>query len=413
MMKIAVCGANPRCLGIVARDFNIGNGDFEITVFLDNDKLKQGSRVKAGYYYIDGKKVFLNIPSTIIDSADNVCAYEWDYILIVATAFEDISKQLVSHGVEENCIIYYKKFIESAVSSIPYLGFAGNSFDDLLDMKHISGKEFYDHIKDIYNVGRIITKNTYRLKILEGLLNAIKGVINNEVVQVLGVSMPPDVFAKSPSLFVYEMADILFDNCYEEMDNMEYTEGPYELGNIKIEDSSTVLDIGANFGLFTALAATKNPNGQIYAFEPVSETRDVLKKVQELYNNVTIVPFGIADKEEKYNVDISDYDNNPGAVSIMNPCMTNKSEELHVISLDEYVKRENIEKIDYIKADIEGAERLLLLGAKNVLKKMAPRLVICTYHYNEDPQLLSFLIKNANENYIIEYAYGKLYAEVR
>lgn len=96
----------------------------------------------------------------------------------------------------------------------------------------------------------------------------------------------------------------------------------------------------------------------------------------------------------------------------MNVNGSSETEEIEAITLDQFVEMNHISKLDFIKADIEGAERLLLAGAKEVLQKFAPKLAICTYHYPEDPALLSFMIKQANPNYIIEKAYGKLYAYV-
>jgi hypothetical protein len=69
-------------------------------------------------------------------------------------------------------------------------------------------------------------------------------------------------------------------------------------------------------------------------------------------------------------------------------------------------------KIDFIKADIEGAERLLLKGAINVLRKLRPKLSICTYHLPDDKQVLEKIIKEANPNYVVIHAYDKLYAYV-
>ncbi|NBJ04403.1 FkbM family methyltransferase [Lachnospiraceae bacterium] len=89
-----------------------------------------------------------------------------------------------------------------------------------------------------------------------------------------------------------------------------------------------------------------------------------------------------------------------------------KTDEVKTITLDQFVKTNHISRIDFIKADIEGAERLLLSGAKEVLQKFAPKLSLCTYHYPEDTALLEFIIKQANPNYVIEKAYHKLYAYV-
>ena len=63
-----------------------------------------------------------------------------------------------------------------------------------------------------------------------------------------------------------------------------------------------------------------------------------------------------------------------------------------MIALDDYVIDKNIEKIDFIKIDIEGAEFHALKGMKTVLKKYKPVLLIEILHYQDDRKLiLSFL----------------------
>lgn len=50
--------------------------------------------------------------------------------------------------------------------------------------------------------------------------------------------------------------------------------------------------------------------------------------------------------------------------------------------LDEYVNENKIEKIDFIKIDVEGAEYLVLKGAENVLKKYSPVIMLELYEFH-------------------------------
>ncbi|MDR2600473.1 MAG: FkbM family methyltransferase, partial [Oscillospiraceae bacterium] len=86
--------------------------------------------------------------------------------------------------------------------------------------------------------------------------------------------------------------------------------------------------------------------------------------------------------------------------------------KVQTIDLDSFVNENNLPRIDFIKADIEGAERYMLMGAKQVLKDFAPKLSLCKYHLPDDSKVLKELILDANPNYVIEERWKKMYAYV-
>jgi FkbM family methyltransferase len=92
--------------------------------------------------------------------------------------------------------------------------------------------------------------------------------------------------------------------------------------------------------------------------------------------------------------------------------MRRKQITVPAIPLDTFVERNGIERVDFIKADIEGAERNMLRGATNILRTFAPKLSICTYHIPDDPQVLREIILEANPKYQIVERFRKMYAHV-
>jgi hypothetical protein len=54
-----------------------------------------------------------------------------------------------------------------------------------------------------------------------------------------------------------------------------------------------------------------------------------------------------------------------------------------------------------------------LLGAKEILKKFAPKLAICTYHLPDAPQVLESIIKEANPDYKVVHLRHKLFASAK
>jgi FkbM family methyltransferase len=87
--------------------------------------------------------------------------------------------------------------------------------------------------------------------------------------------------------------------------------------------------------------------------------------------------------------------------------------KIHITTLDKFAHEQNLKSVDFIKADIEGAERDMLDGARGVLKEFAPKLAICTYHLPDDPEILEGIILDANPNYRVVQLSHKLFACAR
>ncbi|GMO37623.1 MAG: hypothetical protein Ta2B_17350 [Termitinemataceae bacterium] len=195
------------------------------------------------------------------------------------------------------------------------------------------------------------------------------------------------------------------------------TEGPYgyidDDFKVLVEPNDVVIDAGAYIGDFSAYAASK---GAIcYAFEPVSEIYEMLCKTNELNTNKFIsVKYGLGNKN--CGVPISVNTSNGTSTIHFDKEISGKeskrmkTEMIKISTLDAFVEENNISRINFIKADIEGAERDMLNGAKNVLKNFAPKLAICTYHLPDDPEVLKNIILEANPKYRIVQLRKKLYA---
>ena len=174
-----------------------------------------------------------------------------------------------------------------------------------------------------------------------------------------------------------------------------------------IKKGDIVIDAGAWVGTFSAYAAKKG--AQVYAFEPSVENRIILNKTAELNGNITVVPFALYDTAATLNFSEESI---TSRVEDVNKTIGESSHGVRAVTLDEFVVSNNIQKVNFIKADIEGSERKMLAGAVNVMKKFAPKLSICTYHLPDDRQVLSKIIMDANPKYKVVYRKMKLYAFV-
>ena len=144
------------------------------------------------------------------------------------------------------------------------------------------------------------------------------------------------------------------------------------------------LDIGANIGQYTLLAAHRvGPTGRVYSFEPSGRMYSELQYNVAL-NNLSDNCFlnQVAVSEKKGSAQLSRYE--PGAEvfgSLGNQHWANRSivgsEEVKTITLDAYVLENHIPKIDLIKIDIEGGELPALRGAERILSQPdAPTIVL-------------------------------------
>lgn len=68
-------------------------------------------------------------------------------------------------------------------------------------------------------------------------------------------------------------------------------------------------------------------------------------------------------------------------------------------SIDDLVKEEGLEKVDFIKMDIEGSELVALKGAKRTICQYKPNLAICIYHKIEDFYMIPKYIKQIVPEY--------------
>ncbi len=68
-----------------------------------------------------------------------------------------------------------------------------------------------------------------------------------------------------------------------------------------------------------------------------------------------------------------------------------------LVTIDQLVAELRLPRVDYIKMDIEGAEREALKGALGTLSKYRPRLMLDSYHRPDDSSVLPAIIGRAEE----------------
>lgn len=222
-----------------------------------------------------------------------------------------------------------------------------------------------------------------------------------------GIRIPDPGQGKIRAAFLTQYFQFIYPEITDHL--LSPLEGPYEYGEVRLERGDVVIDAGASAGFFSALAASRGC--RVYAFEPVPETCEYLRRTTKLNPGISVVEAALTDKDG--NTVMFESENAIDSTLIKNPS-ARYIREFNVLGLrlDTFVKENNIAKVDFIKADIEGAERFMLCGARSVLAEHQPKLAICTYHHPDDPIVLKNLILQACPDYIVREAWLKLYAYV-
>jgi FkbM family methyltransferase len=166
----------------------------------------------------------------------------------------------------------------------------------------------------------------------------------------------------------------------------------YKMKNVFPKEGDVVLDIGAFRGeTAIVFADAVGKSGKVYAFEPIKNSFEIMKQ--------NILTNGLSATIEPVNMGCSSSPKTSSAVSVESGAPWNfisdddGSIPVQLTTIDDYVFSNNIEKVDFIKMDVEGFENDVLEGAEKVLQKFRPKLAIALYHKSSDmitiPDLIS------------------------
>jgi FkbM family methyltransferase len=134
-----------------------------------------------------------------------------------------------------------------------------------------------------------------------------------------------------------------------------------------------VLDIGAHHGFYTLLASHKvGPTGQVIAFEP--SPREYQRLLWHLRlnrrKNVLAEPFALGSHEGTTQLFLV-RGRDTGCNSLHPPKTADPAfpVQVPIVRLDDYLERQGITHVDFIKMDVEGAELEVLRGAISLLSR--------------------------------------------
>lgn len=149
--------------------------------------------------------------------------------------------------------------------------------------------------------------------------------------------------------------------------------GQTELFRRLIKPAMVVVDIGANIGYYTCLAARLlGGTGHVYAFEPFPRNFELLRRNIEVnqYANVTAINKGVAGRYDRLKLYL-DRDSGLCHSLVAHPGHSSgQFIEIDVVGLDDFFERETPHRrADVIKIDAECAEGLIIGGARRLLSQ--------------------------------------------
>lgn len=158
-----------------------------------------------------------------------------------------------------------------------------------------------------------------------------------------------------------------------------------------VPKNGVIIDIGANIGLYTCAFANvlKQKNCHVYAIEAIKKNYEFLKDNVEInsFSNVSAyrLALGYEEGELSFFLPSEDFVGNISGSNVLtkesrkDALKTEVEEIVPMTTLDSWVKKENLERCDFIKIDIEGAEFFAFQGGENFIKQCRP-IIQCEYN---------------------------------
>lgn len=131
--------------------------------------------------------------------------------------------------------------------------------------------------------------------------------------------------------------------------------------------SRTLLDVGANIGMYAVLAGAANEKLSSYAFEPVLENQNFLKrniKLNKLSKQITLVPIAVSKQDGFAMIHMSKTSSGTHSLAVEHD---GESRKVKTMSLDSFCSKNKLSP-ELIKIDVEGHEASVFAGMKRLMK---------------------------------------------
>ena len=170
-----------------------------------------------------------------------------------------------------------------------------------------------------------------------------------------------------------------------------------------VQPKDVVLDCGANVGVFTR-QALRHGASKVVAIEPAPWALECLRRNfgdEIRTGRVLLYPKGVWDREDTLELNIP-----PGMASTAATVALHQAQgkvfQVPLTTIDRMVAELKLERVDFIKMDIEGAEPNALRGAVETVGYFHPRMAISLEHRPTDPETIPSLTRQLWPDYRAE-----------
>ncbi len=166
-----------------------------------------------------------------------------------------------------------------------------------------------------------------------------------------------------------------------------------------VEPGDIVLDCGANAGVYTRTALRRGGR-LVVAIDPAPQAIECLRRnLKDEIASGRVIIYGKGVWNEEATLELSQSANLASTASSVVIDRGLAGPVVQLTTIDKLVDELNLERVDFIKMDIEGAERQALQGAAKTIAEFHPKLAIALEHYPTDPDTIPALIDELYAGY--------------
>ena len=190
---------------------------------------------------------------------------------------------------------------------------------------------------------------------------------------------------------------VVDDDLLENLVREQLDDEIYRHPEAHVSDGDVVVDGGAHLGTFV-LDALRSGARLVVAFEPEPTNADCLRRTlrEEIEQGRVILKQAAlwhTPGQLRFEVETGEHESARGKVA------ADGVVEVEAVTLDDVIDELGLDSVDFIKMDIEGAERDALAGSERTLKRFAPKMALCVYHRDDDPKVVPEVVYGIRPDY--------------